>query len=46
MFFKERTLLNSVVYYWYDSFMIGEVLPDHEKCHADHYSQHPGSGAL
>jgi len=26
--------------------MIGEVSPDHEKHHADHFSQQPGSGSL
>ena len=26
--------------------MFGEVSPDHEKCHADHFSQQAGSGAF
>jgi len=26
--------------------MNGAVSPDHEKWHADHFSQQPGSGAL
>jgi len=26
--------------------MIGEVSPDHRKCHADHFSKQPGSGSL
>jgi len=46
MFFKETALLNSVMYHWYDSYNIGEESPDHEKCHADHFSQQPGSGLL
>jgi len=34
------------VYHWYDGSKIGEVSPDHEKRHTDHFSQQPGSGSL
>jgi hypothetical protein len=34
------------VYHLYDSSKTDEVSPDHEKCHADHFSQQPRSGAL
>ena len=46
MFFKITATLNAIVYHWYDSFMTGEVSPDHEKRHTDQFSQQPGSGSL
>jgi len=39
MFFKETAPLNSIVYHWYDSFMLSEVSAYHEKRHADNFYQ-------